>query len=106
MTANVRSTSRSGTSARPSRNVSKAISYVLMISMGIMFMFPWFWTLSSSFKTPAEVYVFPPLWFSKNPQPGNYLEVFETVPFAHWSLKVTVRLNTIISFVESGSTQK
>ena len=71
-------------STRTSRNVGKAISYTLMVILGIMFMFPWFWTLSSSLKKPSEVYIFPPLWFSKSPQPANYVEVFRTVPFDRW----------------------
>ena len=71
-------------STRTSRNVGKAISYTLMVILGIMFMFPWFWTLSSSLKKPSEVYIFPPLWFSKSPQPANYVEVFQTVPFDRW----------------------
>ena len=97
MTATVRSRSRAGMSARTRRNVGKGISYVLMIFLGIMFMFPWFWTLSSSLKKPSEVYIFPPLWFSKSPRPANYVEVFETVPFAHWfrNSVVVVVLSTL-----------
>jgi len=73
------------------------ISYTLMVSLGMMFMFPWFWTLSSSLKKPSEVYIFPPLWFSKSPQPANYLTVFKTVPFAHWfrNSLVVVILSTL-----------
>ena len=85
------------------RNVGKTISYVLMVFFGIMFMFPWFWTLSSSLKKPSEVYIFPPLWFSKSPQLSNYVEVFKTVPFALWfrNSVVVVVLSTLGAVVSA-----
>lgn len=71
-------------------------SYVLMGILTLLFLFPWFWTVSSSLKTPREVFVFPPLWFSRNPTLQNYPEVLEVVPFAQWFLNsvIVVTLST------------
>ncbi|MBV7334541.1 carbohydrate ABC transporter permease [Chloroflexi bacterium TSY] len=68
-----------------------------MIVLGILFMFPWFWTLSTSFKKPSELYIFPPLWIPESLRYENYGTVFEEVPFGlwYWNSTVVVALFTL-----------
>ncbi|HLH74853.1 MAG TPA: carbohydrate ABC transporter permease [Chloroflexota bacterium] len=42
---------------------------------------PFFWLLSSSLKSPQEIYVFPPIWLPHPAQWGNYPEVVTELPF-------------------------
>jgi multiple sugar transport system permease protein len=79
------------------RRLSVAGTYAGLSLIGILFMFPFFWTVSSSLKTAAEVYVFPPLWLPATPQWRNYPSVFEIIPFTRWFLNslVVVLLSTV-----------
>lgn len=60
------------------------IFYVVMSALAVIFMFPFFWTLSSSLKSVDELFVFPPPLFPAVPQFRNYPVVLNTVPFALW----------------------
>lgn len=86
----------SRTSQRRRRRLTNGAAYLLMVSLGLMFMFPWFWTLSTSLKRPAELFIFPPLWIPAQLQFDNYVEVFRQVPFGLWYLNsvVVVLLST------------
>ncbi len=70
--------------ARIRRYVGRAILYLVVIGAAILFTLPFLWTVLSSLKTPGELFTYPPVWFPKVPQPQNYAEVFERVPFARW----------------------
>lgn len=65
--------------------LGRGLIYLFTLAMGIMFMLPFFWTLVSAFKTPQELYIFPPSWFPKVPQPLNFVKVWQVVPFAKWT---------------------
>ena len=88
--------------ARVRRKAAEAILYSLTVILGIMFMIPFFWTISSAFKPPFELYIFPPTWFPKKWQPQNFVEIWQVVPLARWAvnsiyiafLNVTAMLGT------------
>ncbi len=77
-------------SHRLHRQFSNWMAYIAMLLLGIMFMFPWFWTLATSFKRPAELFIFPPEWIPQGLRIENYAEVFRQVPFALWYLNTVV----------------
>ena len=58
--------------------------YTTIVLLSIMFMFPFFWTVASSLKTPQEINTFPPTWLPEVPQWRNYVRVTEKVPFLTW----------------------
>jgi len=68
-----------------------------MTVLALVFIFPWFWTLSTSLKDPSELFIFPPLWLPATPIFDNYLEVFRQVPFGLWYFNslVVVILSTV-----------
>ena len=72
------------------------ISYALMIFLGALFMFPWFWTMGTSLKTSQELYIYPPPLVPRTPQPDNYAEVFRLMPFGRFFLNsiIVVALST------------
>jgi multiple sugar transport system permease protein len=59
--------------------------YALMTSLGLIFMFPFFWTVASSLKQVWELMTFPPTWLPEIPQWGNYTYVLQKVPFLRWT---------------------
>jgi multiple sugar transport system permease protein len=77
--------------------VGDAAMYVLTIALALIFLFPFFWTVSSSLKTPSEIFSFPPLLVPTVPQWSNYLTVWQSVPFLTWLLNslIVVALNTV-----------
>jgi multiple sugar transport system permease protein len=70
-----------------------------------MFMLPFFWTLSSAFKPPWELYIFPPTWFPQEWHPENFVRIWQLVPFAQWtwnSFKIAV-LNVIAQVLSASA---
>lgn len=58
--------------------------YAMLSVMAFIFIFPFFWTISTSLKSPLELYLFPPVWIPTDPQWWNYSRVLEKVPFVDW----------------------
>ncbi len=54
----------------------------LFLLSGVVIMFiPLAWTLSTSLKSPGEVYIFPPTWIPKHILWSNYLKAVTAIPF-------------------------
>lgn len=77
-------TAERSSSLHASRRASRILLYLLATFWGAVFMFPFFWTISSSLKQPSEIYMFPPAWLPRVPQWSNYPRVFEIAPFHLW----------------------
>ena len=56
--------------------------YAVVLVLLVPFVFPLWWMISSSLKTSAGVFAFPPTLWPANPQWANYAAVFELQPFA------------------------
>jgi len=87
---------------RTTRVVQRIVLYVFVTLLALVFFAPFFWTITSSLKRVDEVLVFPPRILPMYPSPGNYLLVFERVPFAlfYWNTTIITffaTLGTIIS---------
>ena len=54
-----------------------AIRYAIAILLTIVFVFPIYWLFMISFKTPAEIFAFPPKWYASKFQFGNYVGLFK-----------------------------
>jgi ABC-type glycerol-3-phosphate transport system permease component len=54
----------------------------LVLLVGVFFMFiPLAWTLSTSLKSPGEVYLFPPTWIPQEILWSNYAKAVTAIPF-------------------------
>jgi len=71
-----------------------SVHIILFVAFLIMAI-PFFWMVSTSFKNPDEIYIFPPRWVPHRPTFDNYIELFKTVDFGR------PLLNTIIVAVTS-----
>jgi multiple sugar transport system permease protein len=76
---------------------------IAMVVLALIFIFPFFWTISSSLKAPSEILTYPPTIIPAVPQWGNYARVFALSPFARWILNTlfVVALGTLGAVLSS-----
>jgi len=53
------------------------VRYAIAIVLTIFFVFPVYWLFIISFKTPDEIFAFPPAWYPKSIQFANYGVLFK-----------------------------
>jgi len=87
-------------------NAGKIVMTAIMFVIGILFLLPFFWMLSSSFKPEADIFNYPVEWIPKHWQIiDNYRTVWAgKANFAlyYWnSVKVTL-MTTVLSVAVSG----
>ncbi|MBI1296282.1 ABC transporter permease subunit [bacterium] len=77
--------------------VSSLLVHAALLS-GVFLMFiPLAWTLSTSLKTPGEVYIFPPTWIPTQIMWSNYAKAVTAIPF--WDYLWNTSLITFLSIV-------
>lgn len=59
----------------------KILPHLLLIIVGSIFLFPFLWLISSSLKTPNEIFKLPPDIFPKHLQLLNYKNAIDAIPF-------------------------
>jgi multiple sugar transport system permease protein len=57
--------------------VGLAVRYGAATALTIFFIFPVYWLFIMSFKTPDEIFHFPPVWYPKSIQFANYAVLFK-----------------------------
>jgi len=67
---------------RPGYVLGRVILYAVVIVGAIIFSIPFFWLMSTSFKTSGEVFVDPPIWIPQHLEWDNFFRPFRTVNFA------------------------
>jgi ABC-type glycerol-3-phosphate transport system permease component len=63
------------------RTISHIIIHTLLLLGVIIMMIPLVWTISTSLKSPSEVFIFPPTWLPKQLMWSNYVEAVNAIPF-------------------------
>ena len=59
------------------KDVRLAVRYLLACLLVVIFVFPVYWLFIISFKTPDEIFAFPPVWYPKSIQFSNYFVLFK-----------------------------
>lgn len=67
-------------------NFSMLFTYLILIIIALTILFPFFWMVSTSLKTPVEAVKFPPSILPKNPQLKNYVTAWNKVNFTRYFL--------------------
>jgi multiple sugar transport system permease protein len=62
--------------ARLVKGVNNVVLYIVTIALSLMFMFPFFWTVTTSLKKPIELIKFPPTIFPEVPQWITYTQLW------------------------------
>jgi ABC-type glycerol-3-phosphate transport system permease component len=75
---------------RGRRRLGQVTAYLLLILGGIVMMVPFVWLVSSSLKSPEDIFLMPPQWIPAHPRWSNYEEVMSKLPF------LTYLKNTLI----------
>ena len=57
--------------------VRMALRFIAAILVTIVFLFPVYWLFIISFKTPDEIFHFPPVWYPKSLQFSNFYVLFK-----------------------------
>ena len=91
-------------SKKKSEKIGKIITYILLISLSVIFMIPFVWLLSCSLKSNADIFAMPPKWIPDPIEFSNYVEVFRQVPFFRFlanTLKIAVPVLVANVFVSA-----
>ncbi len=82
------------------KNVRLAFRYSIASLLVVIFVFPVYWLFIISFKTPEEIFAFPPVWYPKSIQFANYMVLFkdgdaETV----WNSLILATVSTFFAMI-------
>ncbi|MGE5701335.1 MAG: carbohydrate ABC transporter permease [Clostridia bacterium] len=61
--------------------IRKAIEWVGLLVVGLIFVFPFLWMATTAFKTMPEVHQFPPSLLPQTWEWGNFVKAWESGPF-------------------------
>lgn len=80
--------------------VQLAIRYLIAIAITLFFVFPVYWLFIISFKTPDEIFAFPPVWYPESIQFANYKVLFKDGDAVTvWNSLVLAGVSTVIAMV-------
>jgi multiple sugar transport system permease protein len=87
---------------RLAREVGRAVLYILLLFLSVLFLLPFIWMVSTSLKTDPQVYRVPPIWIPNPARWANYPEALTTVPFKLYfpnTLKIAIPsvIGTVLS---------
>lgn len=60
--------------------------YLILLAVMAIMLLPFFWTVTTSFKTPQEAQSYPPTWIPKQLRWQNYIEAWNAAPFGRYFL--------------------
>ena len=67
-------------------NRSTALTHLVLVVGSVVMIFPVVWMVSTSFKPPTEVLLWPPTLLPQAPTLANYATVFDTIPIVRFFL--------------------
>ncbi|MGE0116732.1 MAG: carbohydrate ABC transporter permease [Dongiaceae bacterium] len=77
-----------------------ALRYAGAVALTLFFVFPVYWLFIISFKTPDEIFAFPPVWYPKSIQFDNFRVLFKDGDAVTvWNSLVLAGVSTIIAMV-------
>jgi multiple sugar transport system permease protein len=62
---------------RQRTTIRTTLRLLAAVVITLIFVFPIYWLFMISFKTPAEIFAFPPKWYASKFQFGNYIGLFK-----------------------------
>jgi multiple sugar transport system permease protein len=80
--------------------VTLSLRYVGAIALTLFFVFPVYWLFIISFKTPDEIFAFPPVWYPKSIQFANYAVLFKDGDVVTvWNSLVLAGVSSVIALL-------
>jgi ABC-type glycerol-3-phosphate transport system permease component len=92
-------------SGSATRVAGQILLYVIAFGLGIVFLIPFIWMLSTSVKPSSEVFIFPPRWIPSRFQFDNYVRaLIVDLPFVQYFINtIEVTLLSLVGDVLSCS---
>jgi multiple sugar transport system permease protein len=82
------------------KHVRLAWRYLIALLLVVVFVFPVYWLFIISFKTPDEIFAFPPVWYPASIQFGNYAVLFKDGDaWTVWNSLVLASVSTLIAMI-------
>lgn len=82
------------------RRLALPLRYAAVIALTLFFIFPVYWLFIISFKTPEEIFHYPPVWYPKSIQFANYHVLFKDGDaFTVWNSLVLASISTFLAMV-------
>jgi multiple sugar transport system permease protein len=80
------------------RRLKMGLRYATAVALTVTFLFPVYWLFMISFKTPAEIFAYPPVWWPKALQFANYAVLFKDGDVVViWNSLVIAGLSTLVA---------
>jgi len=76
------------------RWIGAALRYIVLITLGVVFGFPFYWLVTTSLKVDTQLFVVPPVLFPDPIKWSNYPRLFEYLPF-HLFILNTVAITAL-----------
>ncbi len=70
-------------SYRTKRTINRIIIYTILLIIGLIILFPFYWMISTAFKPNTDIIRRPPLFLPGNPTLDHFKRVFGSVPYFH-----------------------
>jgi multiple sugar transport system permease protein len=85
---------------RARQRLKLGVRYAAATALTIVFLFPIYWLFMISFKTPAEIFAYPPVWWPQALQFANYAVLFKDGDvIVIWNSLVIAGMSTFISMI-------
>jgi multiple sugar transport system permease protein len=81
---------KNGTNFKARNMISQVLTYLVLILGVLIFLFPFYWMLMSSFKIESQVTEYPPRLFPQSFSLDSYRLVFDTMDFPRYFLNSVV----------------
>ncbi|BBI35478.1 carbohydrate ABC transporter permease [Cohnella abietis] len=73
--------------------------HLLLLLIGALMAFPFYWMATSGLKTNDEIWQFPPSFWPEAPKWGNYLEAWKAAPFWRYMTN-SIGVASAIAFIQ------
>ena len=82
------------------KDIRLSLRYVIAVLLVLVFVFPVYWLFIISFKTPDEIFAFPPVWYPKSLQLANYNVLFKDGDAGTvWNSLILATVSTVFAMI-------
>lgn len=86
------------------KKLTKIIVYILLFIVSTCAVVPFFWMVSTSFKSRAEIFTSPPVWIPEDPSLSPYLDLGRKDIFGNASFYDFAKNSTIVALATGATT--
>ncbi len=76
--------------------IKRFLLHLFLITGAISMVVPFYWMISTSFKTTREILKFPPTWLPEHLLWENYIKAWDLVPFPRYFFNTTLMVGAVL----------